>query len=132
MKAEFVSVWDDGVEVRSSCDIDLNTREVINIFNSDVEDLDLDILQEQYVVVYINDFGGHLKLRALNISDFIDLWIAQECNLVDKDDREQLINEIKECEDFNILFPVISLWSTKDTMERVREFLVRNEACYFE
>ena len=49
MKATFVSVWDGNNEVRSSCEIDLNTNDVTLIECVDVDDMDLDILFEQFV-----------------------------------------------------------------------------------
>ena len=46
-KATFVSVWDDGVNISSSCDINMETGEVFNIEQVDVGGLD--ILIEEYV-----------------------------------------------------------------------------------
>lgn len=36
-KAQYVSIWDDGTEIRSNCLYDTETKEVSNIVTSDVE-----------------------------------------------------------------------------------------------
>lgn len=57
MKAEYVSVWDGGYEVRSACEYNPDTNTVIDIVQVDVEDLedehgdpvDLDWLNEEFI-----------------------------------------------------------------------------------
>lgn len=49
-KGLFVSVWDDGYIVETSCEIDTETKEVFNI--ETIEDCeDLDILEEEYIIL---------------------------------------------------------------------------------
>ena len=50
MNATFVSVWDGGTEIVSACQYDPLTKDVTDIDSVDVEDMDLDILDEQYVL----------------------------------------------------------------------------------
>jgi hypothetical protein len=45
-KGTFTSVWDDGVEVRTSAELNLETGELINVETSDTDGLD--ILQKEY------------------------------------------------------------------------------------
>ena len=124
MKATFVSVWDFGTRLSSSCEIDVTTRKVTDIESVDVDDSELFNLDEEFV-----EFGD-TKLKALNFDNFQNLWIDQECEK--SDDNEQLKSEIAACNDFDELFHVVGLWSNKPVLERVTEFLERNEACYFE
>ena len=124
MIGEFVSLWDGDVEISTSCEIDVTTRKVTNIESVDVDDEDLYNLDEQFVTV------GELKFKALNFNDFQDLWIDQECEK--SDDNEELKAEIAACNDFDELFHVVGLWSHTPVIQRVTEFLERNEACYFE
>ena len=50
MKAYYVSVWDGGTEIRTSCDYNPETNDVTNI--EQCEDVgDLDVLEEEYVYV---------------------------------------------------------------------------------
>lgn len=47
VKATYVSVWDGGIEVRTNCMYNGNTKEVFDIEISDVDGLD--ILEDEYV-----------------------------------------------------------------------------------
>lgn len=49
--ATFVSVWDDGVEVESACKVNTDTNEVFDIEMADVDELDLEILDREYIVI---------------------------------------------------------------------------------
>jgi len=124
MKAIFTSSWDFGTDLSSVCEIDVTTRKVTDIESLDVDDVELFNLDEQYVTV------GDLKLKALNFEDFQDLWIDQECECTE--DNELLKQLIAECDDFQEMFTIIGEWSNKPVIQRVTEFLERNEACYFE
>lgn len=54
MKATYVSVWDGGNEVRTSCEYDPQKNLVFNIESTDdVEDLD--ILDEEYIELSTGD-----------------------------------------------------------------------------
>ncbi len=60
MTAKFVSIWDDGVNITTSCNYDEETKIVSDIECADVDGLDLDVLQEEYVLLpdgtMIHDF----------------------------------------------------------------------------
>ena len=47
MEAIYVSIWDGGIEIRSECFIDLETNDVTDIEQFDVEGLDY--CEEEYV-----------------------------------------------------------------------------------
>lgn len=46
--ATFTSVWDGGCEVTSNCKVNTETKEVFDI---GVIDIDMDILEEEYVTI---------------------------------------------------------------------------------
>ena len=48
--ATFVSVWDNDTEISSSCLVDTETKEIFDIEVVDVEDMDLDICTEEYII----------------------------------------------------------------------------------
>jgi len=48
-KATYVSVWDDGIEVKTSCQFNTETKEVTDIEQVDVTGLD--ILDREYVLL---------------------------------------------------------------------------------
>jgi len=128
MNATFSSIWNGGFEVATDCDIDVTTRKILYIEssdeNSDDDGDELEFLDEQFVTV------GDLKLKALNFDDFQNLWIDQECECTE--DSEFLKQLIAECDDFEEMFTIIGEWSNKPVIQRVTDFLERNEACYFE
>jgi len=47
MKAIYVSIWDDGVEISSNCEFDIKTNTVSDIDSIDVQGID--ILMEEYI-----------------------------------------------------------------------------------
>jgi len=49
IKATYVSVWDGGTEIRTSCDFNTNTKEVEYVENTDENIEDFDICEEEYV-----------------------------------------------------------------------------------
>jgi len=49
MVAVYVSVWDDGIEIKTSCKYDSNTKVVSEIECSDVDGLD--ILEDEYILL---------------------------------------------------------------------------------
>jgi len=61
MKATYVSVWDGGYKIETSCEYDPATKKVTDIETEDVDDLDLDILTDEYI-----EFGDE------EIRDFIN------------------------------------------------------------
>lgn len=50
-KAKFTSVWDDGYEVTSECKVNIESKEVFDIEPVNVDELDLEILEREYIVV---------------------------------------------------------------------------------
>lgn len=56
--AIFVSVWDDGIEIRSKCMYNPQTKNVTDIDSMDIDGRNLDILNEEYVE--LTD-GKHVK-----------------------------------------------------------------------
>lgn len=54
--ATFVSVWDDGYEVKSDCRIDTNTNKVLDIEMVYVDELDLEILDREYIIIDGNEY----------------------------------------------------------------------------
>lgn len=50
MKATYVSVWDNGSDkIESSCEFDPQTKEVTNIEVVNVDGMDLNYLDEEYI-----------------------------------------------------------------------------------
>ena len=49
--AIFISVWDDGIRVPGKCKVNNNTKEVFDIELVNVGDIDLEILESEYVVI---------------------------------------------------------------------------------
>lgn len=49
MKAKYVSVWEGGIEVTTSCEYDVQTNEVYDIETSDVDGLDA--LEDEYILL---------------------------------------------------------------------------------
>lgn len=60
--ATYVSVWDGGTEIETSCEFNPETKEVKNIESTDEDIEDLDILDEEYII-----FNGEV------VKDFYDL-----------------------------------------------------------
>ncbi|MCM1168181.1 MAG: hypothetical protein NC299_17930 [Lachnospiraceae bacterium] len=56
VKAEFTSVWDDGVKITTDCKVNLETKEVFDIKVAEEGIDDLDILVKQYVTINGEDF----------------------------------------------------------------------------
>ena len=54
IKGKFISVWDDGVEIKTNCKINLETKEVFNIQLAEVGE-EFEILNEQFVQYTINN-----------------------------------------------------------------------------
>jgi hypothetical protein len=61
-KATYVSEWDNGVQITSDCLYNPETKEVKDIESVNVDDMDLDILEREFV--FFDDE---------EIEDFIDL-----------------------------------------------------------
>lgn len=55
-KATFVSVWDDGFEVASGCTVDTDTNEVLDIDIVYVDELDVEILDREYIIIDGNEY----------------------------------------------------------------------------
>lgn len=49
INATFVSVWDGGIDIRSECKFNPFTGEVTDIEQVDVDELDLDTFEEEFV-----------------------------------------------------------------------------------
>lgn len=50
-KAKFTSVWDDGYEITSECKVNIESKEVFDIVPVNVDELDLEILEREYITV---------------------------------------------------------------------------------
>lgn len=50
-EAKFTSVWDDGYEVTSDCKVDMESKEVFDIEMTNVDELDLEILEREYITI---------------------------------------------------------------------------------
>lgn len=53
--ATFVSVWDDGIEIKTSCKVNTETREVFDIEETYVDGLG--IVNEEYVIIDEMDYN---------------------------------------------------------------------------
>lgn len=76
--ATFVSVWDDGFEVETDCKVNTDTNEVFDIETADVDELDLEILDREYIVIDGNEYDVY------PIADCIPDELADDeywCNL---------------------------------------------------
>lgn len=50
--AIFCSVWDGGsIAIESACKVNMDTKEVFDIEKKDVDNLDIDVLDEEYVMI---------------------------------------------------------------------------------
>ena len=54
--ATFVSVWDDGFEVASGCKVNTDTNNVFDIEQVCVDNIDLDILDREYIIIDGNEY----------------------------------------------------------------------------
>lgn len=54
--ATFVSVWDDGIEIKTSCKVNTETREVFDIEETYVDGLG--IVNEEYVIIDEMDYNA--------------------------------------------------------------------------
>ena len=50
-RATFTSVWDGGYEVTSECKVNIESKEVFDIESVNVDELDLEILEKEYITV---------------------------------------------------------------------------------
>lgn len=121
MKGTFVSIWDGGTEITTNCNVELSIRKIIDV---DCVNVNVDILDEEYINV------GENRYKVLRFDEFKELWLEQET--LKCDDIKQLQDEIDVCNDFDDLFQVISLWSNVPLIERVNNFLIRNNSFYIE
>ena len=51
----YISEWDNGVEIVSEAEINLDTKEVIigkHLYNYNFDNMDLEILNKEYVTIY--------------------------------------------------------------------------------
>ena len=51
INADFVSIWDDCVEIRTECTVDMETHAIQNIEVVDVDSMDLNICTDEYVEI---------------------------------------------------------------------------------
>ena len=63
--ATFISVWDNGYEVITNCKVNMETKE---IFDIETVDVDVDILEEEYVTIddkkySVSEIDGHYILK---------------------------------------------------------------------
>lgn len=63
--ATFISVWDNGYEVITNCKVNMETKE---IFDIETVDVDVDILEEEYVTIddkkySVSKIDGHYILK---------------------------------------------------------------------
>lgn len=70
--AIFVSVWDDEIEIESSCKVNTDTKEVFDIESVNVDDYDIDICTGEYIT--------------MNDGSEFDVYGADDCSINDHDD----------------------------------------------
>lgn len=119
MNAIYVSVWDGGVEVRTSCQYNPKTRIVSDIESSDVEGLDN--LEREYI-----ELPDGTEIEVMDFDTFRDTWESQECQC--DGDTNYLKQTIAETDDYEEIFEVIATWSQKPKDERIAAFLERNNS----
>jgi hypothetical protein len=49
VNATYVSVWDGGNEIRTKCRFDLETKNATDVESADVSNMELEMLDEQFV-----------------------------------------------------------------------------------
>ena len=54
--ATFVSVWDDGIEIKTNCKVNTETREIFDIEKAHVDGLE--IVNEEYVTIDGMDYNA--------------------------------------------------------------------------
>lgn len=69
MKATYVSVWDGGIEIKTACNYNPETKDVTDVESSDVEGLDLDWLDEEYILL---DNGEKITQFTLEGEEYIN------------------------------------------------------------
>lgn len=75
--ATFVSVWDDDVEIESSCKVNTETKEVFDIEMVDVDDFDIDTCTGEYIILDGVEY---------------DVYCVDYCCINDIDDNEYWYN----------------------------------------
>ncbi len=50
-KATYISIWDDTTAIETSCDFDRETNRASNIEIATVDDEDIDVLTDEYVLL---------------------------------------------------------------------------------
>jgi hypothetical protein len=50
-KATYISVWDDGTPIETSCEFDRETNTASNIESADVSEEDIDVLTDEFVLL---------------------------------------------------------------------------------
>ena len=69
MTATYVSVWDDGIQIRTSCKFDETSRTAYDIESADVDGLDF--LSDEYIE--LNDMEGTQIRDFINGDDETDI-----------------------------------------------------------
>lgn len=76
-KATFVSVWDDGYEIKSNCMVNTNTNKVFDIemVCVDEPELDLEVLDMEYIIIDGNKYDVYSRADCVldELSDY-EYW----------------------------------------------------------
>jgi hypothetical protein len=51
MKAKYISIWDDGIEIMSDCKYNIHNNSISNVDSVDVDGMDLGICMDEYVLL---------------------------------------------------------------------------------
>jgi hypothetical protein len=64
--ATYVSVWDDGIQIRSNCRFDETSRTVYDVESVDVDGMGLDVCSDEYIE--LDDLEG-TQIRNFKMED---------------------------------------------------------------
>ena len=73
VKAAFISVWDGGTQIISPCEVDTETKEIINIERVEVAN-NVNVLDGEYVQIDGELFGACSKEDADSVSPGYWYW----------------------------------------------------------
>ena len=68
INGEFISVWDDGIAIKTNCKINLAIKEVFNIQLAEVGE-ELETLNEQFVQYTVNNIVHKEKVCQIDEAD---------------------------------------------------------------
>lgn len=76
--ADFVSVWNGGVDVRSKCKVNTRTHEIFEIELSKENPDNLDILEREYVEIDGNEFPAFCKDELCETDRQLAFWYGED------------------------------------------------------